>query len=169
MACWCYLPRQSSMWNCIREKSWTSWSSDGYDAGTSHSPVPGSPADTRNTCPYDFLCNKRREMSFLLRFQCHSLPITKAVPGLSVWTGNGRGGAGSDVHVYLVAISCDVICNSQSEPVQAESSLVCSEEITVFQWRENVWKKKKNEIWDLFCNIIIIIIILMIMIINILN
>lgn len=84
-------------------------------------------------------------MSFLHRLQCHSLPITKAVPGLPVWTGNGRG-SGSDVHVYLVAISCDVICNSQSEPAQAESSLVCSEEITVFQWRENVKKKKEKEI-----------------------
>lgn len=75
----------------------------------------------------------------LLRLQCHSLPITMAVPGLPVWTGNGRGQ--EVMHVYLVAISCDVICNSQSEPAEAESSLVCSEEITVFQWRKNV---KKN-------------------------
>lgn len=36
-----------------------------------------------------------------------------AVPGLPVWTGNGRGQ--EVMHVYLVAISCDVICNSQSE------------------------------------------------------
>lgn len=34
MACWCYHLKQSSMWNCTREKLWTSWSSDGYDAGT---------------------------------------------------------------------------------------------------------------------------------------
>lgn len=54
--------------------------------------------------------------------------------------GQEMGGAGSYVHVYLVAISCDVICNSQSEPAQAEFSLVCSEEITVFQWRKNVKK-----------------------------
>lgn len=47
------------------------------------------------------------------------------------------------MHVYLVAISCDVICNSQLEPAQAESSLVCSEEITVFQWRK---KKVKTNI-----------------------
>lgn len=59
-----------------------------------------------------------------------------AVPGLLVWTGNGRGQ--EVMHVYLVAISCDVICNSQSEPAQAESSLVCSEEITVFQWRKKM-------------------------------
>lgn len=85
-----------------------------------------------------------------------------AVPGLPVWTGNGRGQ--EVMHVYLVAISCDVICNSQSEPAKAESSLVCSEEITVFQWRKKKCEKKK--ILDLFCNIIII---LMIMIINILN
>lgn len=66
------------------------------------------------------------------------------------------------MHVYLVAISCDVICNSQSEPAQAESSLLCSEEITVLQQR----KKKSEKIYikrDLFCNIIILIII------NILN
>lgn len=69
------------------------------------------------------------------------------------------------MHVYLVAISCDVICNSQSEPAEAEASLVCSEEITVFQWRKKMWKEKTL---DLFYNIIIIII-LMIMIINILN
>lgn len=55
-----------------------------------------------------------------------------AVPGLPVWTGNRRGQ--EVVHVYLVTISCDVICNSQSEPTEAESLLVCSEEITVFQW-----------------------------------
>lgn len=42
------------------------------------------------------------------RLQCHSLRITMAVPGLPVWTGNGRGQ--EEMHVYLVAISCDVIC-----------------------------------------------------------
>lgn len=53
------------------------------------------------------------------------------------------------MHVYLVAISCDVICNSQSEPAQAESSLVCSEEITVFQWRKKCEKKYiKYEIYS---------------------
>lgn len=64
-----------------------------------------------------------------------------ATPGLLVCTGNSRGGVGvggEPVHVYLVAISCDVICNSQSEPAQAESSLVCSEEITVFQRRKKM-------------------------------
>lgn len=70
------------------------------------------------------------------RLLCHSLPITMAVPGLPVWTGNERGQ--EVMHVYLVAISCDVICNSQSEPAEAEFSLVCSEEITVFQWRKKV-------------------------------
>lgn len=68
-----------------------------------------------------------------------------AVPGLPVWTGNGRGQ--EVMHVYLVAISCDVICNSQSEPAEAESSLVCSEEITVFQWRKKC-DKKKYEIYS---------------------
>lgn len=66
-----------------------------------------------------------------------------AMPGLLVWTGNGQGGGQEVMHVYLVAISCDVICNSQSEPAQAESSLVCSEEITVFQWRRKKCEKKK--------------------------
>lgn len=70
-----------------------------------------------------------------------------AVPGLPVWTGNKRGQ--EVMHVYLVAISCDVICNSQSEPAEAESSLVCSEEITVFQWRKkNVKKKIKYEVYS---------------------
>lgn len=55
------------------------------------------------------------------------------------------------MHVYLVAISCDVICNSQSEPAEAETSLVCSEEITVFQWRKKKCEKKiyiKYEIYS---------------------
>lgn len=54
------------------------------------------------------------------------------------------------MHVYLVAISCDVICNSQSEPAEAESSLVCSEEITVFQREKKNVKKKyiKYEIYS---------------------
>ena len=72
-----------------------------------------------------------QQTAFIPRLQCHSLPITMAVPGLPVWTGYGRGQEA--MHVYLVAISCDVICNSQLEPARAESSLVCSEEITVFQ------------------------------------
>lgn len=75
---------------------------------------------------------------FLSRLKRHSLPITMATPGLLVCTGNSRGGGREVVHVYLVAISCDVICNSQSEPAQAESSLVCSEEITVFQRRKKM-------------------------------
>ena len=57
-----------------------------------------------------------------------------AVPGLPVWTGNGLGQ--EVVHVSLVTIRCDVICNGQSEPAEAESLLVCSEEIAVFQWRK---------------------------------
>lgn len=62
--------------------------------------------------------------------------------------------------------------NSQSEPVEADSSLVHSEETTVFQ-KKDLKKKRceKKKMLDLFCNIImiIIIIILMIMIINIID
>lgn len=71
-----------------------------------------------------------------------------AVPGLPVWTGNGWGH--EVMHVNLVAISCDVICNSQSEPAEAESSLVCSEEITVFQWREKKRKEKQRFILQFY-------------------
>lgn len=62
--------------------------------------------------------------------------VAMAVPGLPVWTENGRGQEG--MHVYLVTIRCDVICNSQSEPAEAE--LVCFEENTVLQWRKIIYK-----------------------------
>lgn len=95
---------------------------------------------------------------FLPRLQCRSQPITMAVPGLPVWTGNGRGQ--EVMHVNLDTISCDIICNSQSKPAEAESSLVYFEETTVFQRRKNV----KRKTLDFFCNIIIIILMKIIMI-----
>lgn len=61
--------------------------------------------------------------------------------------------------------------NSQSEPAEADSSSVHSEEETTVFQKKDLKKKKmvwKEKMLDLFCNIIIIII-LMIMIINILD
>ena len=88
--------------------------------------------------------NKLPQNASLHRLQRHSLPVATAVPGLLAGTGNRR--RQEVMHVYLVAISCDVICNSQSEPAQAEPSLV---EITVFQRRKKMWKKYiKYEIYS---------------------
>lgn len=66
---------------------------------------------------------------------CYSRPLLSASPAergvaryRSPWQRQetsyrvGRGGQEA-MHVCLAAISCDVICNSQSEPAEAESSL----------------------------------------------
>lgn len=60
--------------------------------------------------------------------------------------------------------------NSQLEPVQADFSLVHSEEETIVFQKKDYKKKKrceKKKMLDLFCMIMIMIIIQMIMIINI--
>lgn len=135
-ACWCCRPRRSSTWSCTRARSSTSWSSAAYDAGLcrrqTHSPrlhimhirlMPHSPPPSTD-------CSVTRYGS---PWQCQDF-----------LSGQETGGGRKRCMSTWSPLAVMSYANSQSEPVEADSSLVHSEETTVFQKKDLKKKKKKR-------------------------
>lgn len=146
------------MWSYIRERWWTSWWSDGYDAGTcltgvSSSRTPGQEAEGSANSNKLSLSPELSVSHQQLPLQCQDFLSGQEMGGGRKWC--------MSTWSPLAVMSYATANRSQCRLNLHRSALRRSLYFNGEKKRKQIYK-----IWDLFCNIITI---LMIMIINILN